>query len=177
MEELKKEKEVKKKLKGNIKRKEFFEYYCEHAKYSSLHKDKYNAFIKELLQTLGTAVVKEGIELHMPFLGKLRIKAINSGLLNNKGELRKLRVDWQATKKYWSEIYPGLTPEELKAIPKKTVIYHTNEHSNKEYYTHFWDKVVGGQNLYLFEFQASRQFSRMIATVAKDPNRKIYYYA
>jgi hypothetical protein len=65
----------------------------------------------------------------------------------------------------------------ITEIDNKTVIYHENEHSNQEFYEHHWDKLTANlkyKNFY--KFKPSRQYSRLIAKVVKDPNRKTFYY-
>jgi len=78
---------------------------------------------------------------------------------------------------YWHTKYPGLTKDEIINVPDKKVLYHENEHSNAEFYEHFWDNysaVLKYKSFYIFK--ASRQYSRLIAQVVKDPNRKTFYY-
>jgi hypothetical protein len=165
------------KFKGNVKKEDFFNYYKENAKLSNFDKKKYSSFLRDLLESFSVSIVKDGLELSMHGLGKLRVRTVAKGLLNNKGELRKLKPNWKATKDYWATQYPDLTKEEIALIKNKTIIYHTNDHSNGEYYRHFWDKtnsILKYQNFY--EFKASRQFSRLIASTVKNPNRKTFYY-
>ena len=49
-------------------------------------------------------------------------------------------VDWEATWKYWNEIYAGMTNKEIRNIKGKIPIYQTNEHSNGYIMRWLWNK-------------------------------------
>ena len=72
---------------------------------------------------------------------------------------------------------PDLSQEEIIKLENKKVIYHQNDHSNGEFYEHYWDKLTNTLKYKSFYvFKPSRQYSRLIAEVVKDPNRKVFYY-
>lgn len=97
--------------------------------------------------------------------------------INKKGELGRLKVNWGETLKYWSVKHEGLSKEELKAIKNKTLIYHTNEHSNGEFAEHYWDnKTTPLRHKKFYKFKASRQYSRLLAKTMKDVNKTVFYY-
>jgi len=162
---------------ANIKKKDFRDFYMKNHKEKSLTTSQYNAFLSDLLKRLATAIVEEGIEVKIARVGKIRVKTEKMPILNKESKFNKLSPDWQATKTYWAVKYPGLTPEELKAIPNKTLIYHENNHTDGEHYRHYWDKTTSIlMRVHLYKFKAARQFSRLIAKTVKDPNRKVFYY-
>jgi hypothetical protein len=163
---------------GNIKKNAFFVFYKANAKESVVDKKLYNSFLKELLETFSAAIIKEGLELKINKIGKLRIKSSPLKFLKKNGELSKsLKVNWQATWNNWQNKYPELTKEEITKITNKKVIYHENEHSNQEFYSYYWDKLtITLKYKTFYNFKASRQYLRLIAQVVKDPNRKIFYY-
>jgi hypothetical protein len=148
-------------------------------KIKKLEKAEYNKFINELLKTYGEIIVKEAFELKFHRLGSIRIKSKKLSLLDENGKFNKgVKVNWVATWEYWNAKYKGKTREEILQIPDKTLIRFTNEHTENEYYYHFWYKersVVKYRILY--KFLPSRQFSRLIAKTVKEPNRKVFYYS
>lgn len=166
------------KIAGNIKKSDFFSYYNSNAKEALLPKDKYNAFIKDLLNTFSTAIVDNNLELKITKVGKLRIKSSHLNFFKANGERSKsLKPNWKATWEFWVSKYPGLTRDEIVEIKDKKIIYHENEHSNQEFYEHYWDKATINLKFKSFYvFKASRQYSRLIAKIVKEPNRKVFYY-
>jgi hypothetical protein len=165
------------KHKGSIKKKDFYKYYQENAKLSIVDRIKYNGFVKELLETFGKAIVEEGLELKLNQLGKIRIRTKTLNILKSNGEFNKLKVNWKDTWDYWFNKYPGLTREEIVELKDKKLLYHDNEHSNREFYIHYWNNFTSNLKYKSFyEFKPSRQYSRLLAKIIKDPNRKIFYY-
>lgn len=166
------------KLKGSIKKNDFFNFYLKNAKETLVTKPVYNNFIKELLNNFSTAIVEEGLELKVNKIGKIRVRSNNLKFFKKDGTLSKsLKVDWHKTWATWFNKYPELSRQEITEIPNKKVIYHENDHTNQEFYDHHWDKATANLKYKsFFKFKASRQYSRLIAKVVKDPNRKVFYY-
>ena len=166
------------KIAGDIKKDQFYKYYLENAKEKIVIRSTYNKFVKDLLQTFSQEIVEKGLELKINRVGKLRIRSREMHFFKKNGERSKsLRVNWSATWDYWGIKYPGLTRDEITQITNKTLIYHENDHTNQEYYEHFWDNFTTNLKYKSFyTFKASRQYSRLIAQVVKDPNRKTFYY-
>ena len=166
------------KLTGDIKKDQFYKYYLENAKEKVVKRSTYNKFIKDLLQTFSQEIVEKGLELKINRVGKLRVRSREMHFFKKNGERSKsLRVNWVATWEYWHTKYPGLTKDQITQETNKTLIYHENDHSNQEYYEHFWDNFTANLKYKSFyTFKASRQYSRLIAQIVKDPNRKTFYY-
>lgn len=163
---------------GDIKKYDFFSHYRKNAELEKFDRKTYSAFLKELLSAYSEAIVKENMELNLGPLGRLRIKSRKMEMFNKNGEFHKgLKVDWNASWEYWEIKYPNLSRDEIVAIKDKTVIFHENEHTSNEIYTHLWDKttaIVKFQRFYTFS--ASRQYRRLINEVVNDPDRKVFYY-
>jgi hypothetical protein len=166
------------KLKGNIKKNDFYDFYVKNSKEVLVNRPVYNNFIKELLTAFSTSVVEEGLELKVNRVGKLRVRSNPLKFFKKDGtRFKSLKVNWHETWAYWHGKHPGLSRQEITEIPNKKVIYHENDHSNQEFYDHYWDKATINLKFKSFyKFKASRQFSRLIAKVVKDPNRKVFYY-
>lgn len=166
------------KLSGDIKKRDFFNHYKKTAQEKLLTQPKYNAFIKELLEELSKAIVTTGLELKLGRIGRLRIKSTKLNFFRKDGRRSfSLKPNWKATWDYWRVKYPGLSDSEIIAIEDKKLVFHENEHSSQEFYQHFWDKISSNMKFQKFyNFKASRQYSRLLAQVVKDPNRKVFYY-
>ena len=116
-------------------------------------------------QMVSDAIVKESFEFKMPFrLGKIRIKMSKQRIYfkDNKVDISKTSVDWNACHKLWREEYPHLSwnkgwaivSEELKEIPDKKMIVHTNDHHNGYYCRWHWDRTLANtvnQTAYMFK--------------------------
>jgi hypothetical protein len=168
----------KSKITGSIKKDAFYNFYDKNAKEKKVPRVVYNKFIKELLERYSTAIVETGLELKINKIGKIRIRSNKLHFFNKEGKRNKnLRVNWQKTWEYWHSKYPELNRQEITEIKNKTVIYHENEHSQQEFYSHYWDNLTANLKYKSFYgFKPSRQYSRLIARVVKDPNRKVFYY-
>ena len=163
---------------GNIKKNEFYKYYKNNAKESVISQSLYNSFLKDLLIAFSESIVKLGLELKINKVGKIRIRSKKLHFFDKHGNRSKsLKVDWQSTWEYWNKKHSDLSKEEIVNLKNKQVIYHQNDHTNGEFYEHYWDKLTNTLKYKSFYvFKSSRQYSRLIAKVVKDPNRKVFYY-
>ena len=151
---------------------------CIRDRHKIVDKPTYNGFIRELLEAYSTSIVTTGLELRIHKVGKLRIRSQKLRFTNKEGVISKsLKPNWKATWDYWLKKYPGLTRDEIVNTKNKPVLYHENDHSQQEFYEHFWDKItIALKYKSFYDFKAPRQYSRLIAKVVKDPNRKTFYY-
>ena len=162
---------------GAVKKNDLYAYYKKNVE-NPVSQKVFNAFVKELLETFSETIVRTGLELRIPKVGKFRVRSNNLHFFKKDGtRSKKLKVNWEKTWNYWFQKYPGLTRNEIVAIKNKVVIYHENEHTQQEFYEHYWDKLTTVLKFKSFyNFKASRQYSRLIAQVVKDPNRNVFYY-
>lgn len=167
---------VTKKFKGDIKKKDFYNFYKSKCINKLVDNSTYNKFINSLLKEFGEKIVTESLELKLTGLGLIRVRTKKLNILNKQGNFNKLKVDWASTWAYWHDLYPDLSRDQIKEISNKKVLYHDNEHTNGEFYEHFWDKSSKVKYIKFFKFIPSRQYSRLIAKIVKTPNRKVFYY-
>lgn len=123
----------------------------------------YDSWVFKFPYRLGTLYIRKK---------KIRIR------LDKNGELykSKLKPDWPRTKKLWTEMHPGLTKEELKAIPHKNIVYVTNDHTQGYRFWIHWQKKycnIPGHGPYEFVF--ARANKRELAHVLKT-NSNINFY-
>jgi len=163
---------------GEVKKKDFYNYYLQNRQEREVSVNIYNKFLKVLLDKYSKEIVEKGLELKLIGVGKIRVRSKPLHYFTKEGKRAKsVRPNWKATLDYWKVKYPGLTKEELKQIPNKTVLYHDNDHTSGEFYEHHWDNnTIPLKFKTFFNFKASRQYSRLIAKVVKDPERKTFYY-
>lgn len=163
---------------GEVKKKDFYNYYKEHRQEREVSQSVYNKFLKVLLDKFSTAIVEKGLELKLIGIGKIRVRSKKLNYFNKEGKRAKsVRPNWKATLEYWKVKYPDQTLAELKQVPNKPILYHENDHTSGEFYEHYWDNNTSNLKYKtFFGFKASRQYSRLIAKVVKDPNRKTFYY-
>ena len=166
------------KTNGDIYKRHFFSFYNKKAKHTKVDRKTYDAFLKQLLDAYSEAIVKENMSLKLGCLGYLRVQAKKLNFFNKEGKRQKsLKVDWNKTWKHWEATYKDLTRDEIVALKNKKVIYFLNDHTNQEFYKHHWDTLTSTVKYHRFyNFSPSRRYSRMIAEVVKDPNRKTFYY-
>ena len=156
---------------------EIFKYYCKETgnKYK-LTQGKYFQIFKEYIDYVKELMMNNSFRYSMPGrLGYLYIYGYKVKYrLDEFGNLDKrcLRVDWDATKKYWKELYGDLTPAELKLITNKPKIYLLNKHSDGKRYRTQWNRTTAVfKNKRLYSIKGVRQYSRQLASVVKNnPN-------
>ncbi len=163
---------------GEVKKKDFYNHYLKHKQEREVDKSVYNKFLKVLLDKFSTAIVETGLELKLTGIGKLRVRSKKLNYFTKEGKRAKsVRPNWKATLEYWKVKYPDQTLKELKGVPNKPILYHENDHTSGEFYEHHWDNNTTSLKYKSFYgFKASRQYSRLIAKIVKDPNRKTFYY-
>lgn len=125
-------------------------------------------------------LVTDSMQFKIPFrLGTLSItkNKLKIKIKDNKVQTNKLKVDYGATWKYWNEIYPGKTRNEIKEIPNKVVIYYTNDHTNG--YIMKWRWIKRGAkavNIKAYSFKPTKYNRLFLAKHIKDENRENDYY-
>ena len=99
----------------------------------------------DISKTISDMIIRESFEYRIPFkLGFLRIrkKTPKLKIKNGRLDINKNIIDWAATIKYWQEQYPGKTKKELKQIKDKGIIFQSNDHTNGEVMSFYWDRSI-----------------------------------
>lgn len=156
---------------------DIYKYYCKRTgNPHNLTQRKYFEIFKVYIDYVKELMVYNSFKFTMPNrLGVLSIYGYKVKLkLTPEGELdkRNLRVDWYNTKKYWAELYPGKTPQELKEIKDKPKLFYTNKHSDGKRYRIHWNKVTAiFKHKRTYKTSPVRQFVRYIAKAIIQDNR------
>jgi len=140
-----------------------------------MFRDVWTDFIKDVTHN----IIYNNFHFRMPdklgFLMIIKKKVpIN---LNEDGELitKHLTPDWKRTKELWEKIYPGKTPEELKQISNKKIVYHTNRHTDGFRMSWYWDKRALKNNT-AYSFKVTRTNSRAVKEAIDDPTANVNYH-
>lgn len=133
-----------------------------------------------LNRKISEKIIKESIEFKIPFkLGTLSIVKYEQKITIRDGKIQKNRlvVDWEATWKYWNEIYTGMTNKEIRNIKGKIPIYQTNEHSNGYIMRWLWNKNgTYFQNKTAYKFKPTKQNRLDLAAHIKSDDKSNDYY-
>lgn len=133
-----------------------------------------------LNKKISEKIIKESIEFKIPFkLGTISIikNELKITVKDGKVQKNKLLVDWEATWKYWYELYPDLTNSEIRKLPGKIPIYQTNEHSNGYVMKWAWNKTgTNFQNKTVYKFKPTKQNRLDLAKHIKSDDRENDYY-
>lgn len=133
-----------------------------------------------LNKKISEKIIKESLEFKIPYgLGFLGIRKTELKIRIKDGKLQKCKMvpDWETTWKVWNEEYKGLTNAEIRKLPGKTVVYHTNDHSNGYIMKWHWDKhKVKVHNQRLYRFKPTKQNRLDLATHIKSDYKQNDYY-
>jgi len=141
---------------------------------------QYTEITKKFFTRVLESLIYKGIEFSFPNrLGNLRIKKSKvAARLNKYGNLDKrgYAPNWDATKKLWARQYPDKTPEELKSVKGKQIIYHLNRHTDGYLHKWVWDKstrIAKNSSGYIIE--VVRSADRKLAKALQDESLGLDY--
>lgn len=138
----------------------------------NIKKKEYRDILMDINNEVMDLIISEGFEFRLPYrLGTLRIRKKKIKYrFKEDGTLdtQNLKVDWKSTNDLWNK------DEEAKK--NKTVVFHTNAHTNKYLLGFFWSKRTSkSRNLSVISFHASRANKRRLAKVSKNPYKTVNY--
>lgn len=165
------------KIKGDVKRQEFFNLYKKQS-LKPLDSKTYNAFLKDLISSYTTAIVQENMSLRLIKIGSIRVGTAKLSPFKKDGTLRNnLKVDWVKTWEYWKTKYVGLTEDEIAKMPNKKVLYFLTTKNSNVFYKFVWERQgCSMKYVNLYTFTPSRQYARMIAKEVNKVPRTTFYY-
>jgi len=120
-----------------------YKMYKERVGKNNIGRQLYSEICQEFNKRISDKMIKESLEFRMPYrLGFLRVKAIKQDVIIKDGRVDTTRmpIDWPACWEYWESIYPDKTRDEIKQIPDKKLIVHTNEHTDGYLMKWYWDR-------------------------------------
>lgn len=138
-----------------------------------MKQSEYCAILKDINISITRLIILENFEFKMPCqLGTVSIKQKPIKYkLDSNGELdtKYLSVDYKALKELWSK--------DEEARKNKTLVFHTNEHTNGYRMSFWWSrKKCKTKGIHLYYFLPCRQMKRAPASFLKDPDYKLTYF-
>ena len=156
-----------------------YKYYSSVTK-NSVSRGEFSEISKDIGSGIMRMLIYDNFVFYMPFrLGDIcirkkekHVKILDDGSI----ALQHLRVDWERTLNHWAELYPNMTPDEIRVIPKKKKFYHLNEDVNG-YVAYFnWSKYTANfRNKSAYLFKPVRQYKRELGTYIKKTHKMNYY--
>jgi hypothetical protein len=153
-----------------------------------IDKKTFTKICYEFNKRISNKIITESFEFKIPFgLGYVRIKETKPKLRVKNGKLQthKMCPNWNETKKLWNRLYPDKTWDEIRSIPNKKIIIHTNEHTDGSVMRWYWDKRLSNfrnQTCYKFKPVKGQVLEDMyigrlgLGSWIKHPNRINEYY-
>lgn len=133
----------------------------------------YSSILKDINSLIIQEIILENFEFKIPY-GLGYFSMVQKPLvykIDSNGDLvtKLLSTDYKATKELWKS--------DKEAKENKTLIFHTNEHSNGNRMAYRWSKKgCNTQGLEPYYFLPCRQVKRAPAQFLKDPSYKLCYY-
>jgi hypothetical protein len=138
----------------------------------NLSKKDYSKYLSELNERAMETAIHGNVVRFPARMGDLLIKkSLKKARLNPDGTLDKtsVAIDYGSTNKLWK------SDEEAKA--NKTLVFHSNEHSDKYIFKWVWDKTIANfKNKSGYKFIAVRKAKRSLAKEVKKSTNKSDYY-
>lgn len=140
---------------------------------NNLKQGTFFKIFKEYIQYVRQLMIENAFQFTLPYnMGKFRLYKYKVKIrFDENGNLdkRNLRPDWDATKKYWTQLYPGKTMAELKLIPDKPKLYFTNKHTDGFRIRLRWFKGTAlFKHKAIYRLKLLRVFAREIAKAVKE---------
>lgn len=138
-----------------------------------LSSKEYSDILKDLNDGIINMIILENFEFKMPFgLGTLSmVQKKVKFKLDHKGELntKNLAVNYKETIALWNK--------DENARLNKSLIFHTNEHTNGNRMIYYWSKKVSKcSGLNAYGFLACRSVKRKPGAFLKDPDKKLTFF-
>jgi len=132
-------------------------YKKEYSSKKNIDRSIYCKVCHEFNKAISQKIIKESFEFKIPFgLGYLRIKATKPKLKIKDGKVQthKMAINWNETLKLWKKLYNYENKSELKNIPDKKIVIHTNNHTDGRIMRWYWDRRISNvknQTVYMFK--------------------------
>ena len=162
---------------ADYKSKEIYRFYKKDQKDKAVDYSKFWKVWEEFIDIRMQLVIYENLEFYMSNrTGSIRVEIVCDALKLRKDGSVRMWKNWGETVKLWAKLYPGKTPEEIKAIKDKPVVYYTNDHVDGKVLRYFWDKsTCNFKNHTHFKFEPIRKWQRKLAAYI-NTTKKLHYY-
>jgi len=167
----------KRKIIADYKAQDFYKFYKQKHKSNAVDYKTYWEIWNEFIDLRMQLIIYNNLEFYMPRrFGSLAINIVGEAItLKSNGEVRTL-PDWGSTNKLWKDMYPGKTPEEIKQIENKPIVYYINSNVNGKIAQFVWDKSTCNFKYHThYSFEPVRKWNRKVAEFI-NVTKTIPYY-
>lgn len=165
------------KILADYKTKDLYKFYKNKFGDKALDKKTFLSIWERFIDIRMQMIIYEDLEFYMPFrMGSLMIKfGQDANRINRNGNFQFI-VDYGASKKKWAELYPDLTPEEIKEIKNKPLIPVTNKTTDGKRVYWRWEKITCNfKNKTFYRIKITRKWKRMLSDKVKNTKKNNYY--
>lgn len=169
----------KRKILADYKTDDIYKFYKTISK-KPVSKSKFRAVLKDLFPELIKMIIFRNFDFRFQGgIGNLSVRKRKVEVkLNEDGSLdtSRLSINWKKTKKYWQELYPGKTAEEIKAIKDKPVIRELNDHTDGYRVYWNWDKRTSTvPNQIAYKLDMNREYDRLLSGAVRSVKKLDFY--
>ena len=165
------------KILADYKTKDHYKFYKNKFGDKALDKKTFLSIWERFIDIRMQMIIYEDLEFYMPFrMGSLMIKfGQDANRINRNGNFQFI-VDYGASKKKWAELYPDLTPEEIKEIKNKPLVPVTNKTTDGKRVYWRWEKITCNfKNKTFYRIKITRKWKRMLSDKVKNTKKNNYY--
>ena len=167
----------KRKLIANYKAKDFYKFYQQKNKSNAVDYKTFWEIWKDFIELRMQLVIYNNLEFYIPRrFGSLAVNIVGDAIrLKSNGEVKTM-PDWGATMKLRKEKYPNKTPEEIKGIKDKPIVYYTNKNVDGKVVKFIWDKSTCNFKYHThYQFKPTRKWQRKLAEFVNITKKLPYY--
>ena len=156
---------------------DIYKFYKEKNKDKSVDYKTYWQIWNKFIDIRMQLIIFNNLEFYMPHrFGSLRVEIACDALYLRKDGTVRMWKNWGDTAKLWAKLYPDKTPEEIKEIKDKPVVYYTNEHVDGKVMRFYWDKTTCNFKHHThYRFEPTRRWQRDLAKYI-NTTKKLNFY-
>lgn len=165
------------KFNADIVSKDLYKFYKDKYKENALPYLKWKKVWDDFIDVRMQVLVYNNLEFTMPHrVGVLRVKIGKDVIKIDKLGNVLTKVDFGATNKLWQEMYPNLTPDEIKEVSDKPIVFHTNDITDGKKLYYSWDRYTCNfVNKTLYRIMVIRKWKRELPKKIKTTKKFDYY--
>lgn len=165
------------KVNADVVSADIYRFYKDLYKDKALSKYKFWKIWEDFIEIRMQLLIYNNLDFHMGRrLGTIGVRVVHDVITINKDGKVKVRMNYGESVKLWKETWPDKTPEEIKAIKNKPIIYYTNSDVDGKVANFCWDKsTCTFKNHSHYRFLPTRKWYRKLAENIKQTKRLDYY--
>lgn len=129
-----------------------------------------NDFMKDLFTQFGETMIRDAAIIHIPRVVDIslrtRLKRKNQ-IINDVLVTDKSKLDYNACRKLWKEMYPDKTWKEIYEIPNKPRLYYKDYDSDQTHYFNY-ENTMHSVITKFYKFTMNRPITRRVKPIKKE---------